>query len=117
MSVTIDFDKPRELKFDLKTIKELERAMDGQPLGLIVNQLSNLGVTAITLALWAGLKHEDRTLTPNLVTKMLEQYIAERKSMRLLGQALNDAIDETGMFRSDSDEESEGNSKAAPAGN
>lgn len=110
--IAIDFDKPRELKFDLRTIKELEAAMNGQPLGAIVNQLSQLGVTAITLALWAGLKHEDKALTPNLVTKMLETYIANHKSMRVLGRALNDAIEECGIFRSDEDDEPVGNAAA-----
>lgn len=87
--------------------------MGGQPIGLIVQQLSQLGVTALTMALWAGLKHEDRTLSPGLVTKMLETYIANGKSLRRLGRALNDAIDETGLFKSDDgsdpDEEPEGN--------
>lgn len=86
--------------------------MGGQPLGLVVQQLSQLGVTAITMALWAGLKHEDKALTPSLVTKMLESYIAQGKSMRVLGRALNDAIEETGLFRT-ADEEAEGNAPTA----
>jgi hypothetical protein len=111
MPITIDLDKPRELKFDLRAIKDLEANMNGQPLGAIVQQLAQIGVTAIVMALWAGLKHEDRSLTPSLVTKMLEQYIAEGKSLRTLGRALNDAIDETGLFTVD--EEPEGNGQVA----
>jgi hypothetical protein len=102
--IPIDFDKPRNLKFDLAAIKDLEANCNGQPLGSIVNQLAQLGITALTTALWAGLKHEDRTLTPNLVTKMLERYISEKKSMRVLARALNDAIDESGIFRNEDDE-------------
>jgi hypothetical protein len=114
MAVPLTFDKPRELKFDLRAIKDLEANMGGQPLGAVVTQLGQMGITAMTMALWAGLKHEDKTLSPNLVTKMLETYIQKGGSLRVLGRALNDAIEETGLFRSDTDEEErEGNSQAA----
>lgn len=116
----IYFDKPRELRFDLRAIKDLEAAMGGIPLGDVVGQLSRVGVTAISAALWAGLKHEDKALTPNLITKMLQAYIDKKdkqKNLRVLARALNQAIEETGLFRSDADddEESEGNAQAVPA--
>lgn len=110
--IPIDFDKPRHLKFDLPAIKDLEANMNGQPLGAIVGQLAQLGITAITMALWAGLKHEDRTLTPNLVTKMLERYLQEKKSLRALGRALNDAIEECGIFRNEDDDAGNGQTAA-----
>jgi hypothetical protein len=112
MSVPIDFDKPRQLKFDLAAVRDLEAALNGKPLADIVNDLSRLGVTALVLSLWAGLKHEDRTLNPKLVERMLTTYIAEKKSLRTLGQAINDALDETGLFNSD--EDVEGNSQPKP---
>ena len=105
MSVQIELDKPRELKFDLRAVRDLETQLGGQALGAIVLQLSQISVSAMTMALWAGLKHEDRTMTPNLATKLLEQYVKDRKSLRKLGRALNDAIEETGLFRTDEDEE------------
>ena len=108
--VTIELDKVRHLHFDLRAIKDLEATMNGQPLGAIVGQLSQLGVTAITVALWAGLKHEDRGMTPNLATKLLESYLADKKSLRALGRALSDAIDECGIFNpEDEDEPARGN--------
>lgn len=110
--VPIDFDKPRQLHFDLAAVRDLEAAMNGKPLASIVNDLVNLGVTALVLALWAGLKHEDRALNPKLVEKMLSRYIEQKKSLRVLGRALNDAIEETGLFRSEDDEASEGNAQA-----
>jgi len=87
--------------------------MDGQPIGAIVGLLSNVGVTAIVSALWAGLKHEDASLSINLVTKYLETYIKEGKSLRKLGQAISQSILDTGLFKSDVDEleEQEGNAK------
>lgn len=110
--VQIDFDKTRHLHFDLAAIRDLEAAMGGKPLASIVNDLASLGVTALVLALWAGLKHEDRTLNPRLVERMLSTYIKDKKSLRALGRALNDAIEETGLFRSE-DEVTEGNEQTA----
>lgn len=85
--------------------------MGGKPLASIINDLASLGVTAMVLALWAGLKHEDRTLNPKLVERMLTRYIEQKKSLRSLGRALNDAIEETGLFRSE--DEPEGNEQTA----
>jgi hypothetical protein len=111
--VNIDFDKPRLLLYDLAAIRDLEAAMGGEPLGNIVNRLSNLGVNALVLALWAGLKHEDRTITPHLVTKRLETYLKDGKPLRALADAINDGLEESGIFRTLDDEVPEGN---APPG-
>lgn len=112
MSVTIDFDKPRQLKYGLAEVRDLESALGGKPLADIVNDLARLGVNVLVLSLWAGLKHEDRTLNPRLVERMLSTYIAEKKSLRTLGRAVNDALDETGLFRNeDEDQSAEGNEK------
>jgi hypothetical protein len=115
--VQIDFDKPRELKFDLRSIRDLERAMDGQPIGAILGLLSQAGVTAIVAALWAGFKHEDASLSTNLVLKYLESYIQNKKSLRTLATALSTEILATGLFKSDVDEleEQEGNGQKPAA--
>ena len=91
--------------------------MGGLPLGSIVQNFMNIGITAITVALWAGLKHEDKSLSPSLVTKMLETYIANGKSLKVLGRALNDAMEETGLFKTDAEEaeQAEGNEQTAEA--
>jgi hypothetical protein len=97
-AVSVVFDKPRSLKFDLAAIKDLESAMNGQPLGAIVQQLGQFSVTALTLALWAGLKAEDRTLSPNLVTKMLQAYLDQGGELRVLMDAVSEGIQQSGLF-------------------
>jgi hypothetical protein len=104
--IQIDFDKPRNLHFDLAAVRDLEGALGGQPLGVIVQQMGQIGVNAIVLGLWAGLKHEDKSLNPTLVTRKLETYIKQGKSLKKLGVALNDALEEVGLFRN---EDAEGN--------
>lgn len=107
--VQVDFDKPRTLMFDLAAIRDLEQALGGQPLGVIIQQLSNLGVNAMVLALWAGFKHEDRAITPNLVTKRLETYLKNGGKLSILADAVSNALDECGIFRSSDDEVPEKN--------
>lgn len=115
--ITIEFDKTRQLFFDLAAIRDLEAAMNGQPLGQIVQHLSNLGINATVLALWAGLKHEDRGVSPNLVTKRLETYLKNGGKLRVLCDAISDALEESGLFRpaeeeDDAAEDTEKNDKA-----
>lgn len=105
MAVHIDFDKPRLLKYDLAAIRDLEQALGGKPIGSIVNDLSNLGINAFVLALWAGLKHEDRAVTPHIVTKRLETWLNDGRKLRVLADAINDALEESGIFRAAADED------------
>jgi len=109
--IAIEFDKPRQLFYDLAAIRDLEAALGGQPLGVIVNQLSQLGVNAMVVALWAGLKHEDRAISPNLVTKRLETYLKGGGKLRVLADAISDGLEESGIFRAneESGEDSEKN--------
>lgn len=118
MPVQIEIDKLRTLKFDLAAVRDLEAQMDGKPLGAIIADITRLGVNAIVLALWAGLKHEDKSITVNLVTKITDTYLkagrAEndtRSRLRVLGEAINNALDETGLFGGDD----EGNAQPEPA--
>jgi len=107
--ITLQFDKPRQLKYDLAAIRDLERNMNGEPLGVIVGRLANLGVDALILSLWAGLKHEDRALTPHLVTLRLETYLAGGGTLRQLADGINDALEECGLFKTARDEQAPAN--------
>lgn len=117
MPQDFDPDKPRLLRFDLSAIQDMETQMGGKPLGAIVEHLAQMGINALCIAIWAGLKHEDRTLTPRLVTKMVERYIQSGKALKRLLGPVNDAIEKSGLFRSmeeESDEDDEGNDQPEP---
>src|SRR5262245_54723653 len=121
MAIQIEFDKPRELKFNLAAIRDMEAALDGKPLAAIVGDITRLGINATVIALWAGLKHEDRALSVNLVTKMLETYIQKGgkaadgsvRSLRTLSGAVDRALEETGLFRNEDDDEGNGQTEQA----
>jgi hypothetical protein len=115
MPVQIELDKTRHLKFDLQSVRDLEAMLDGKPLSNIIGDITRLGINAITVALYAGLKHEDRSLNINLVTKILDSHIKKakgsgRNELRIISRALSDAIDETGLFEDDT----EGNAQPEP---
>jgi hypothetical protein len=101
------FDKPRELKCDIRATKALEREASGKSLGVLLSEMRQFGVTAITQALWAGLKHEDPTLTMRRIEDLLDQYLKDRGLMVDVVDALIAAFEESGMFRTRADLERE----------
>jgi hypothetical protein len=115
VSVSLSLDKRRELKFDIRACRELEAQL-GKPLGAVLQDITSFGVNAMVVALWAGLKHEDKALTIGLTEKLFSKYVTDKKSMRVLIKKLSDALDETGLFQKEEDvvdEDDEGNVAAA----
>lgn len=106
--------KTRHLKFTIGSIKDLESAMGGLSLAHVINLWQNVGITALVAGLWAAAKHEDPTLTTALVTKMFQQHIEDKRSIRAISSALSQAIDESGILRTE-DEASEGNAPKTEA--
>jgi hypothetical protein len=97
--VDISLDRPRKLRFDLAAYRALEEAMDGKPIGLIIAQLPQFGVTTIGLVLWAGLRHESPKMTRNEANRIVDTYIENGGDMMVLIRALNEAIDESKLFK------------------
>lgn len=77
--VTIELDKPRRLRFDLNALAEIE-----ERLGVGIDKLGDLDMKAKTarVMLWAGLIHEDQSITPEDVGGMVDLdnlgYVQER---------------------------------------
>lgn len=98
--VTIDFGgKARTLKFGLRACQELEQKLGVQGMTVVGSMLSQASVTAAVACLLVGLKDDDPALTHNLVTKYLEQYVAERG--RTFVDLCNDlwrSLEDTGLF-------------------
>lgn len=109
--VQIELDKPRNLKFGLGALRDLERAT-GKPLAQILMDLSSVGIDALSTALLHGLKHEDPTLNPSLVMRLLERHVESGESLQPLYRGVSQALEETGVFRT-SEDVAEGKQKAA----
>lgn len=101
--VEVTLDKPRTLLFELGDIRDLEKALDGRPLGSVLRDLSQLGINALVLCLYYGLRHEDRGLSIKLVEKYIGEHLRNGGSLAPLYDALPKALDETGLFRTGDD--------------
>jgi hypothetical protein len=105
MFTAIEFDKPRRLRFDVHAFIDLEQAL-GKPIQEI---LKSMGLNEQAYLLWAGLKHEDKHLTPSLVKRMFNDYVEAGRSAQVLMTALNDAVTESAYYKSITTEAREGN--------
>lgn len=101
--VQIELDKPRNLHFGLASIRDLERAMGGKPLAGILHDLSAIGIDALVIALYHGLKHEDAALNQSLVLKMLDKHVTSGESLQPVFRAVSQALEDTGVFRTSED--------------
>lgn len=99
MYTQVNLDKPRNLRFDIHAVRDLESAL-GLPTGVIWQQLGQMSINALCLALWAGCKHEDRALTQNLMVKIVERYIASGGKLKPVITAVTDAFEDSAVFKS-----------------
>lgn len=112
--IQIELDKTRTLKYGIGAVRDLEQALGGKPLGDLIRDLSRLGINALVIALLHGLKHEDSALNINLVIKMLDRHLEAGHSLQPLYDAVSEAIEKTGVFRTHEDA-TEGKSQPVPA--
>ena len=80
--------------------------MGGKPLASILHDLSLVGINALVIALYHGLKHEDVTLNTSRLMKILEAHVDGGNSLQPLYGAVSKALENTGVFRTTEDVES-----------
>jgi hypothetical protein len=110
--VPIELDKPRNVKYGLASVRDLEAAMGGKPLASVLHDLSLIGINVLVIALYHGLKHEDPTLNANRVLKILEAQLEEGHSLQPVYVAVSKALESTGVFRTT--EEAEAGKQKTP---
>ena len=89
--VPIMLDKERHLKYDLNAFIELEEAYGSIEQAL--NNLSSGKLKAVRALLWAGLIHEDETLTMKEVGSLMRFENMEEIAKKI-NEALVDALPE-----------------------
>ena len=113
MFTPFNFDRPRQIRFDIQACSDLETAL-GAPFGEICHRIDLIGVNAICAALWAGMKHDDPTLNIAGVRKRLQAFIDNGGSMSEVVNTLNAAILNSTPLKKN-DEVPEGNGAPGPA--
>lgn len=92
--------RERTLRYDIAAMLALEEAMNGKPTGDVVASLQRWSFTAMVLLLWAGFRHEDKTLTQAQVRKALDAYVREPSAnIRQLRKDITDAIESSAWYK------------------
>ena len=72
------FGKPRHLKFDINAMGDFEREMKLSVMAAM--SAERFGLDATRVLLWAGLKHEDQSLTPYKIGNWIQKYIIDNEA-------------------------------------
>ncbi len=81
--------RTRTLRYDMNALAELESGL-GKPIGAIFAE-DNVGINVLRQALYVGLRHSDRRLTPGKVGGMMDPKRLEHYAEKL-AEALNLAM-------------------------
>ena len=113
--IPVELDKTRHVKYGIAAVRDLESSLGGRPLASVLQDLSLIGINALVVALHHGLKHEDPTLNPNRVVKILEAHIEAGNSLQPIYVAVSKALEATGVFRTAEDAEAGKSQTPTPA--
>lgn len=100
----IELDHPRRLRYDVNALDQLERVMDGAALVDILTAFERASVRALKLALWVGLKHEDKNLTLERTGVLMQDWFDQGHALPDLRDLIRDAIYASGIARKDTEE-------------
>jgi hypothetical protein len=113
--VEIQFDQSRRLYFDLKALRALDRVMGEVGIQPTLELLRAVNFTTLERALWAGLIHDEPTLTVNLVSKRLESFVEAGGDVGELFALAYKAVNECRVFVRKSAGDIPGNKQPEPA--
>ena len=96
--VQIHLDRLRNLRFDINAFADAEALMGGSVLEILGNETGLLRFSVQRALLWAGLKHEDPSLTPQKVGSLMQEHLTKGHSLTDLMKAVNDGILASGLI-------------------
>lgn len=87
--ITINLDKPRTLRYGMNALVKIEDITGKSILALDLNKVCIKDLLAI---IYAGLYHEDKTLTPEKVGDLIDEYSNLTEVAEKIGEALTSAF-------------------------
>lgn len=87
---TLDLDKPRELRFGFKAIREIRNKFGERS----VESLLNIKWDEVPILVWAGLKWEDKQLTVDRIEDLLDAAIPAKYTIVEITKTVVDAFAE-----------------------
>lgn len=88
--VGIELDKQRNLRFGMVALMKIEDKL-GRPFASIDFE-NDLHYKDLAVIIWAGLEHEDKTLTPERVAELIDDYSDIQTVMLKIGDAMTEAF-------------------------
>lgn len=85
----IQLDKIRNLRYGMKAISLIEKSL-GKPISKV--DMENITMEETATLIWAGLVHEDKDLTPEIVMDLVDEHSDIQKAIKALGQAFQGAF-------------------------
>ena len=93
MYTIYNLDKPRHIRFGFKAFSLIEKTLKTK-IGAI--DFDSLGIYDQAVMLWAGLHHEDTSLTVDDVMDLVDKHSTIGEAIRKNGEALAEAFGTSG---------------------
>lgn len=83
----------------MEAMELLEAGLNGLPLRDVVDRLRGMSVPTLCVALWAGLKFDDKAISLNLTKKLVKKALYEDgRQYTELSELVAEALDKCGIF-------------------
>ncbi len=103
-SVQVQFgNEVRNLRYDFSAMVDVESVCGGKPWGDVLYDLRRGGFSATRAVVWAGLRWEDRKLSLEDVSGMLQEYLQAGGTLQALAILINEALRLSGLFGEEKD--------------
>jgi hypothetical protein len=89
MFTPIQLDKSRNLRYGMKAISTIEKALKTSVSKM---DFDNLTMEDTATIIWAGLVHEDNELTPDKVMDLIDDHSDIQTAIETMGKAFNEAF-------------------------
>ena len=86
----IILDKTRNLSYGMVALMKIEKKL-GKPFAKLDFE-NEMTYEEIANILWAGLSHEDSTLTPEKVAELIDEYSDIQTAIEAMGKAMQEAF-------------------------
>jgi len=96
-SVPITLDRERQLKYDMNALCDADDVGGDKVTDLVFGR--HMGVSALRVMLWAGLKHEDPKLTLKTTGDLMQAYIErEENGLVELLEKVREGLNASGLL-------------------
>lgn len=95
--VEIVLDKPRNLRFTVQALLDLQR-ISKEPLGLFEVRFGQVSIEHLVWAIWAGLRHQFPSITIEEIVPLVEKYLTQGGTVTQLALEVNKALFHSGLF-------------------